>query len=87
VRRERRQEQEPKHQQQVLEPVQERRQEQEREREPERALSYHMQPEQRRRRWLPERETCSFFDSLMNEKNIFHFAENPTIAARGFPPG
>jgi hypothetical protein len=77
--------QEPKRQQQEPVPVREQRQEQER--EPVRALSCHMQPEQRRRRWLPERETCSFFDSLMNEKNIFHFAESPAIAARGFPPG
>ena len=52
-------------------------------REPVRALSCHMQPEQRRRRWRPERETCSFFDSLMNEKNIFHFAENPEHEALG----
>jgi hypothetical protein len=47
VRRERPVRQEPKHQQQVPEPVREQRQE--REREPVRALSCHMQPEQRRR--------------------------------------
>ena len=77
--------QEPKRQQQEPVPVREQRREQER--GPVRAPSCHMQPEQRRRRWRPERETCSFFDSLMNEKNIFHFAESLTIAARGFPPG
>lgn len=81
----RREQQVPKRQQQ--EPVQVREQRQERERGPVRALFCHMQPEQRRRRWLPERETCSFFESLMNEKNIFHFAEGPGIAVRSLPLG
>ena len=44
-------------------------------REPVPALSCRKRPERRLRRWLPVRETCSFFASLMNEKNIFHFAE------------
>ena len=69
--------QEPKRQQQEREPELEQRREREQERGPEPALSYRKQPEQLRRRWLPERETCSFFGSLMNEKNIFHFAEDP----------
>ena len=67
----------PKRQQQEREPELEQRREREQERGPEPALSYRKQPEQLRRRWLPERETCSFFGSLMNEKNIFHFAEDP----------
>ena len=46
-------------------------------REPVPALSCRKRPERRLQRWLPVRETCSFFASLMNEKNIFHFAENP----------
>ena len=81
------QQQEPKRRQRGPALEREQRREPVRVREPVRALSCRMQPEQRRRRWLPERETCSFFDSLMNEKNIFHFAESLTIAARGFPPG
>jgi len=65
----------PKRQQQEREPEQRRAREQERGPEP--TLSYRHQPEPLGRRWLPERETCSFFGSLMNEKNIFHFAEDP----------
>ena len=81
VRRERPVRQEPKRQQQVPEPEPVREQRQEREREPVRALSCHMQPAQQQQQQLPERETCSFFDSLMNEKNIFHFLENPELSA------
>ena len=60
------QQQEPTHQQQVQrrEPthqqqVRERAQRQVPVREPVQALSCHRQTEQQRRRWLPERETCS----------------------------
>ena len=34
-------------------------------------LSYRKQPKQRRRQWLPKRETCSFLLSLMIKENNF----------------
>ena len=66
---------EPKRRQRGPEPERVQRRGPVRVREPVPALSYRKQPGRRLRRWLPERETCSFFTSLMNEKNIFHFAE------------
>jgi hypothetical protein len=67
-------------QQQEPEREREQRRERERVREQQLLLSCRKQTGQRQQRWRPERETCSFFDSLMNEKNIFHFRQKPELA-------